>query len=374
MKFNKIKIIFAFFISCICLCSCSLFGPKDYRGELDVTNLDIVDIGNSDLKMNKTFSNSTESSSFNFIFSSANDVQSFKYRAYYSGTYKFTSNVSLLVYVHSGSIITDWFQPTPCSENLEKNYEYTIEVKLNNDVFVNESVTLTIETPTTNKKDISDCATFKDICYGGDILYYSLTTTYEGKHSVYFNNFVGNGEISYIYNNKESGNNAWGNIEFNAKANITVTIKVKVYGDKSKLKSISGYVVHPIQPLDVTNLVQEKGIVVFKVKSYFKDQEIQLKIQPSKSLSIICSNADVGCQAEIYSSRNTYTYFKGYTYCKFKVHDSIIQGAAEENKSIHEGESAIISIWGPSKMTDNEQRYFTISLRSYKKQYLDYKK
>ena len=157
VAFLLILITFSFLLA-----SCA---PEETRGELDKTNITVLEVGmDSSLIKEKVFSSETSKLHYSFRFGSTIDVQSIRFRAYYDGKYKFNmaDGYKASIYAHTGSITTDFWEDLPCEQSLKAGYEYTIEIKIHNASDVNKDLTLEVETPATNTKDISDCISFVD--------------------------------------------------------------------------------------------------------------------------------------------------------------------------------------------------------------------
>ena len=285
----------SFFLLPLLLCLCLLLPGcgkgEDQRGRLDTTSIPVVEIQQEALEVKRTFSSEKSSSTQTFTFSSASDVQSFRYCAYYTGTYTFTATCGLSVYVHGGNLVTDWFEAVPCTYDLKANYEYTIEVKLNDAACVDQPVTLTVTTPNISEQSITGCRSFEDTWTGEDE-YYTFVAPRAGKYSF---TIEGVGEMEIISNGKVIATTGWDTWSKEFPKDGKITIHIKYMQSKSTTK-VLGSITYPPEVIDITDVLEENPCVVLKYKPQHEEQDLVLEFTLPQTKKLLFSNTDVGVQ------------------------------------------------------------------------------
>ena len=349
-------------------------GSPENRGRLDMEGVHVMEIGqDSTLETNRTFGESKKTTTETFTFTRANDVQSFRYRAYHNGTYKFHVEPACKfeVYVHSGSIVTDWWQEAPCDKDLSANYEYTIEVRVTTTDHLNQPINLIITTPNLTDQDITGCRSFVDD-YNGDLEYYTFTAPRDGKYTF---TIKGVNAMDFLNSNGTvidyTGWDSWSK-EMTKGYKLTIKIK-RMDFNKGKLY---GYIEYPTEVIDVTDVLEEHNLVAFKFTPMWAGQSVDLVIKPSESKSYTISNTDVGVQ-EIVSQgcfgEVDYMYSTMLNYAKitYQLGDNKPGSNGIITTNLQSGEQAKIMVTAESKL-DEKERWLTICKKGAVKEYLPY--
>ena len=360
VAFLLILITFSFL-----LVSCA---PEETRGELDKTNITVLEVGmDSSLIKEKVFSSETSKLHYSFRFGSTIDVQSIRFRAYYDGKYKFNmaDGYKASIYAHTGSITTDFWEDLPCEQSLKAGYEYTIEIKIHNASDVNKDLTLEVETPATNTKDISDCISFVDDYVKGELMYYTFVAPTAGKYTINIPNSsnikIYNGDGKYL---EQTGWGKWSS-EFAKGAMVKLEVKMK-----SDITKVTGTVEHPGPVVDISEQLLEKGCLILKYTPMYADEIVKLQINVSENTPIVVSNRDVGVQVKGSNS----TQKSGYGIVHFRMGDGSWVtnfGEGEHYTTVEPGTTATIEMKYSAIPKENEY-YLTVFLQSVEKVYLPY--
>lgn len=359
-------IVAVFFVS-----GCFLFGGGgEKRGRLDTADIPVIELGDEDgLLKDKTFTSSATYGMYDFTFASSADVKLFKYRAYYNGTYNFSvyPACDVSIYIHSGNIITDWWQELPCKHDLNKGLEYSIEIRLNDGEQANKELSLRIDTPSTETKDISDCYNFIDEHVQGETAYYSFTAVRDGKHYFTFNGFDGKGRVKVFKNNQQISDTAWATTSIDLKTGESVAVQVTP--PKSYAQSIYGIVKHPAPTVDITEKLKEKQCVILKLTPVYEEHGVIIKVRAGDGDETYqISKWDVGAQLD----GGRPELMAGYGELDFKIGDSW-RGNRDgaQNLFVDGGSSATFEIKGPSKV-DDKKYYLTVFKNGVDKTYHEY--
>lgn len=357
-------------VCCFTLAFSGCFG-KEKRGELDRTDIHVVTVGNEkDLIRNKAFTKNgaEETKIFNF---SNKLVQLFKFRARYDGTYTFKvePECKMSIYIHSGNIVTDWWQELPCKQELYGGLEYSIEVKLGDEAYLNQDLQMKITTPPTDDKDISDCVSFVDDYTKGDVMYYNFTAESKGKYTFGINDFVGEGTIEIWENGRCFNYTGWGEISKSFTAGEQVTYKIKP--DSYSKTTISGYVKRPPITEDITEALNEKGCLILELKPVFKEQIMKIGlIAGNEPIDITLSCIDVGVK---YDGRD-YHFLNGYGLAIYKKGDTwyyMTNDYEEVDYTVEAGKTLEIELKIPSYHNGNSY-FLTVFKKGVEKHYLEY--
>ena len=363
----------------VLLCALAVFGvactdAPENRGRMDTSDVYTMEVGqDSSLEKGRTFSETNSSRTETFTFTRASDVQSFRYRAYYDGTYKFHVEPACKfeVYVHSGSIVTDWWQEAPCDQDLSAGYEYTIEVRVTTTEHLNEPINLVITTPNTSTKDITGCYSFVDD-YTGDLEYYTFTAPRAGKYKFTIKDV--NAMDFLNSNGKVIDYTGWDSWSKELSKGYQLTIKIKRMDFKSG--KLYGYVEYPPEDIDVTDIVAQHGIVAFKFTPMWAEQSVNLVISPSASKSYTISNGDVGVQEIVSQSffgsvDYLYSTMLNYARVNYQLGDKKPGEDGILTTTLQSGEKAKITLKAESKL-DEKERWLTICEKGTEKTYLPY--
>ena len=350
--------------------SCGMFGAEEKRGGLDLTNVPVIEVGNDEtLEQNRTFTEEKISSDRVFTFSSLSDVQSFKYQAHYTGTYTFTADPAcgLSVYVHGGNIITDYFKETPSTYDLNANYEYTIEVKISSEAYINTPVTLTVSTPNLSEQIITGCRSFSDT-WTGETEYYTFVAPRTGEYTFTIQNV---GRMNIISGGKVIDYTGFDSWTKEIKAGGKITIEVERMHTSGEQK-INGSIKYPPVTLDITELLEENSCIALKYTPMWKDWPLTLEFTLSSNKSLVISNTDVGVQCVSKTGSNlNFDCLAGYG-----IVDCKIDGIKLENARTivaKQGEKRTLLLSGLSDVNDGKEYYITIFASDVIKSYLDYK-
>ena len=352
------------------LASCSILGAGGNRGALDMTDIPVIEVGNDEsLEQNRTFSEQKISSDRVFTFNSTADVQSFRYKAYYTGTYTFTAdpNCGLSVYVHGGNIITDWFAATPCTYDLNANYEYTIEVKINDEAYVGTPVTLVVSTPNLSEQVITGCRSFADT-WTGETEYYTFVAPRTGEYTFTIENV---GRMNIISGGKVIDYTGFDSWTREIKAGGAITIEVERM-HTSGTQKINGSIKYPPVTIDITELLEENSCIALKFTPMWKDWPLTLEFSLSETKSLVISNTDVGVQSVSGMGRDPrYDCLSGYGIVECRI-DGI---KLDSYRTIvaKQGEKRTLTLSGLSNVNDGKEYYITIFASDVTKSYLDYK-
>ena len=334
-----------------------------------MTDVPVIEVGNDDsLEQNRIFSEQKISSDKVFTFSSLADVQSFRYQAYYTGTYTFTADPAcgLSVYVHGGNIITDWFEATPCMYDLNANYEYTIEVKISNEAYIGTPIALTISTPNLSEQIITGCRSFSDT-WTGETEYYKFVAPRTGEYTFTIQNV---GRMNIISGDKVidyTGFDSWTR-EIQAGGAITIEIERM---HSSGTQKINGSIKYPPVTLDITELLEENSCIALKYTPMWKDWPLTLEFSLSEEKSLVISNTDVGIQCISGRRDPLFDCLAGYGIVECRI-DGV---KLENSRTIvaKQGEKRTLVLSGLSDMNDEKEYYITIFASDTAKSYLDYK-
>lgn len=363
-------LIISLILICLSLASCSLI-KEEKRGPLDTTDVNFMGLGGYEsLETARTFSEKKSFSEQTFTFKSKADVQSFRYRAYHTGTYTFSvdPNCDFSVYVHGGNLITDWFEKTPCTYDLNANYEYTIEVKLNDEAYLNQPIKLRVTTPNTSEQNITGCRSFVDD-WTGETEYYTFTAPADGKYSFTIKN---NGQMKIINKGKVIDYTGWDTWSHEFKKGATITIMLNYMHDKS-VKTVYGYVKYPSETIDITSMVNENPALALKYEPLWEKREVKLTLSPSQTTTYVISNTDIGVtktleKSVIGHSKEYYNCEEGYGIVPLKVeHWNVERG--EQTITVQAGETATIIINGVDEKSLNKDYYITIFTKGTEKSY-----
>lgn len=332
-------VAFAIFVFTLYWC----FGRVVNRGVLDTTDIPVANIGEeADLIRNKTFAKNTEEQTQDFYFSTIL-VQSFKFRAMYDGTYTFSVQPegALSVYMHTGNLITDWWQELPCIQPLYGGLEYTIEVKLNDTSYLNQNLQIKIVSPPTNTKNISDCVSFTDPYTKGDIMYYDFTATRDGEYTFRFADFLAKGDIRAWKEGRRLTNTAWGGWSKKFTVGEHIRFEIEPYSNYNK-PTLEGFILHPPLIEDISEAFNEKNCLILDMKPVSGDDQIMfVSLTASNSpLDIVISAHDVGKKEE---RKNQYFTVKGYGTPYFKIDDKWYNDDSVDY-SLGEGDTLTIEI------------------------------
>ena len=293
MKLHRTLLSITLLLSLLLLYGCS---GTNKRGALDISDVPVLEVdSNEGLAENKSFTRESSKTMHDFVFDKASDVQSFKYRAYHNGTYKLTSYPAgaLSFYTHTGNVVTDFWENTPSTEELERGREYIVEVKLTDAKYVGQEVTLVVETPNTAVKDISNCASFTDETYEkGELLYYTFTAPSTGEYTFTIEN---NSKVEMYKNGEQFDSTGWDTWSLELKQDTTVEFKVEM-DTRYVSDTVRGSVEHPTREIDITELMKEKGCLAIKCITYSESQELIFTLKYTSRNSVTVSGADVGIQ------------------------------------------------------------------------------
>lgn len=363
-------LIISLMLVCCSLASCSMV-KEEKRGQLDTTNVPTVDLGGYEsLEAKRTFSDKRSFSEYSFTFKSTSDVQSFKYKAYHTGTYTFSveQNCDFSVYVHGGNLVTDWFEKAPCTYDLNANYEYTIEVKLGDSSYLNTPIKLKVTTPNTSVQNITGCRSFVDD-WTGETEYYTFTAPVAGKYTFTIKN---NGQVNMINNGEVVDYTGWDTWSKEFKKGATMIIELERMHRKD-IKTVYGYVQYPTETIDITSIVKENPSVALKYEPLWADREVILTLSPSETTTYVVSNTDVGVRRTLEKRAigGTSEYFyadEGYGIVDMYVENYHVERGSR-TITVQAGETATIKICGVDEKSLDKEYYITIFEQDIEKTY-----
>ncbi len=363
-------LIIALIFVCLSFASCGMT-KEEKRGPLDTTDIPTVGLGGyEELETKRTFSEQKSYTEHSFTFESTSDVQSFRYKSYHTGTYTFSAepNCDFSVYVHGGNIVTDWFEKTPCTYDLNANYEYTIEVKLNDSSYTNTPITLKVTTPNTSEQNITGCRSFVDD-WTGETEYYTFTAPIAGKYTFTIKN---NGMVNMINNGKVVDYTGWDTWSKEFKKGATMIIELERMFNKD-VKTVYGYINYPTETIDITSMVEENPAVALKYEPLWEKREVILKLSPRETTTYVISNTDVGVTGILESngighSNMRYKCDEGYGIVPMYVGEWHVESGSQ-TITVKAGETATIKISGVDAKNLDKEYYITIFEQSIEKAY-----
>ena len=310
-KLVVLLICFVFLLSsCFLIQNSESKEPFRYL-DLDKTTM-IESTFDDSLIENLSFNDDAETESISIKFSSL--VVSFKYQSFVNGTFSFScsdKNANIDILVHTGSILGDNFISLPCTEDLNAGYEYTIEVMAKSTSMLGKTYDLEISAPATKEKNISNCISFTDFYDKGETLYYQFTPKKDGYYNFSVEN---NNTITLFENGKNVDQTGWGSYGRVFEVGNSYTFKVIMKSSISSGK-IKGRLLHPANPLDVSNILKENGGVIIKFNPYYKNQTMKISFIAPNSHDYIFSTNDMWARKTNYSSK--YEYKDGVGPCKY---------------------------------------------------------
>lgn len=355
------------------LSSCSLIGEEEKRGALDTSGVEVVDLWqNVVYEENRTFKDSREVSKRTFVFDSNVDVEVFRFRAYHTGTYTFSSQsgAGLKVYVHGGNIITDFFKPTPTTYDLTANYEYSIELIITEESFAGQEVVLEITSPNVSEQNITGCMSFVDD-WTGETEYYKFVAPVAGEYSF---TILNNGSFDVLSGGKVIATTGYSTWSKELPKNGEITIKLK-YMHRDEYKTVYGYVSYPNIEVDITEQLKENDVVALKYVPKVKNQSIFATFSCNEDTHYKGSIVEVGVQMhKPVGGAKTYTAQEGYGIitCKIGKNEFSKSKSTQMDIRAKASEKYSIEIVGQKEVDNKTEYYLVLYKNGTTLKYLDY--